>query len=526
MKKIKLFVLTALFAMGTNTFAAVGNEFIGNNGIRYKITKEYVAAAAGVDEQLGTVTVVNYGLSTTSDAVTIPEIVSNQDATNTSVPTSNRYKVVAINGMNSTTADITINGIVVKVGSTATAPAPTGDTQAFKNAESVSITLPTSILYIGESAFEGCKAATIVIPAGSQLAKIDAKAFKNAESLATFATDNATWLAEIGANAFEGCKALTSISLGAKLETIGTGAFLGTGITELDLSTSTKLTAIDRWFTGTADPYKTNTKLTTVKFSATNSATTPLTAIGANAFEGCTALAQIGETAGTAALPAYITTINAGAFLGTQIEVLDVSLCTKLASIAEGSFSSKPASGADLSKLVTVKYPSALATGGTYATIEDGLFQNITTFKNVNADNKVPSYITSIEANAFKGTAIEKLDLSGNNNIADVGDWFSKKPATGADPSTLQQLVLKADKAYTFGTSGTNLANISTLKKVGIPNAEYKLPTNATIKEGMFAGTALEQLDLTNGVTVTTTGQLDALFGANGITSLTSVALP
>ncbi len=424
MKKIKLFALAAFAMLSTNAFAAVGSTFLGSNGIRYQITKEYVAAAAGVDEQLGTVTIINYGLSTTTDAVTIPEIVGNLDATNTDVPTTNRYKVVGINGTETTA--VTVNDIAVNT---------TAATQAFKNAKSTSITLPTSILYIGKGAFEGCEAATIVIPAGSQLYQIDDQAFKGASKLATFNTANATWLTKIGMEAFAGCAQLSTMSLSSKLESIGIGAFKGTKIASLDLSACTsfntaKGASIGRWFTDGTLTYAANATLTTVVLPALTGAN--VIAIDMNAFLGCTALKTIGATANAFTIPATVSAIGEG---------------------------------------------------------------------------------------AFKLTAVTKLDLSASP-ITAVGDWFTVKTATTTP--TLQQIVLKNNVAYTaFDVDG-----ISTLAKIGMADAEYALPATTTagaIVAGMFAGTALEQLNLSK--ITTAIESLPALFGSDGISSLTTVVL-
>ena len=421
-KNFKFLALaTILGAMSTNAFAAVGDTFLGADGVLYKITSEYQAPAAGVPEKFGEVTLINYGYSTKTDALVIPSVTYNQDATNITIPAGNRYNVVGINGMEDT--EITINGIKVNAAD---------QTQAFLNCSASSITLPTSVIYIGKSAFQGYKGTAVNIPVGSQLAKIDDNAFLNAAALATFATENATWLAEIGDNAFKGCTALTSISPSAKLTSIGTGAFLGTGITELDLSACTAFTTangavIDRWFTTGVAPYATNNKLATVKLPALTGSN--VIAIEDDAFNGCTALAQVGAVAASATIPNTISGIGDG---------------------------------------------------------------------------------------AFKKTNITKFDIASNSKILSIGDWFS----TGND-SKLQQIVLN-NVAYT----GFDVDGIKTLKKIGIASAEYALPAKTTagaIVEGMFAGTALEQLDLSK--ITATIAELPCLFNKAGNSALTAVVL-
>lgn len=441
-----------MFAMlSSNAFAQteVGKTFIGDNGVEYQITADYQAASAGNPEVLGQITVIRYAYSSQTTAVTIPEQVQNLD-NSVAVDLTHKFKVVGIDG--SETAAVTLN-TTFKVNTT-TAHQP------FKDCAATSVSLPATIMYIGKEAFEGFKGTTVGIPAMSNLVQIAAGAFANAASLETFATENATWLEEIDEEAFYGCAKLATISVGAKLKMIGTGAFVGTKISTLDLSACVLLNAtngVNRLFTGVkaaafasgltlgtvsayAEADETNANLTTVVLPTTNAVAYPIVA---NAFDGCTKLATIGATANSAIIPAKVASIGAGAFLNT---------------------------------------------------------------------------------------AITKFDLSASD-INTIGAWFSVNPGfPNPDPSKLQQLVLNkafdgstAAKTYTIGT---NLANISTLAKVGISDSEYKLPAGATLAAGMFAGTALVQLDLTAGVQVATANTLDALFGANGISTLTTVALP
>ena len=430
MKKIKLFALAAFALLSTNAYAQVGTTFIGSNGVEYEITKNYSPASAGNPEELGQVTVIRYAYSSQSTAIVIPEQVQNLD-NSVAVDLTHKFKVVGINGTE--TANYSINTFLVNSQKTSKTIS-----QPFKDCAATSVTLPATLMYIGKEAFAGFKGTTVVIPTMSNLVEIDDNAFSGAASLETFATANATWLATIGVKAFYGCAKLSSISLGAKLESIGAGAFVGTGITSLDLSACVLLNGtngINRLFTGTGTGYvaadATNAKLTTVKLPTTNTANYP---IAANAFDGCTKLATIGATTGSAIIPVKVASIGSGAFLNT---------------------------------------------------------------------------------------AITKFDLSASA-ITAVGTWFSTKPASGTDLSKLQQIILKNNVAY---TSFAGLTNISTLAKVGISDAEYTLPSTTStgaLTAGIFAGTALTQLDLSKITGLTT---LPALFGSNGISTLTSVTI-
>ena len=503
MKKFKLLALAVMAMLGTNAFAAIGSEFIGNNGIRYKITKEYVAASAGVDEQLGFVTVINYGLSETTDAVVIPEIVGNQDATNTDVPTTNRYKVVGINGTETT--PVTIGASTIPVNTTTA-------TQAFKNAKSVSITLPSSLLYIGQQAFEGCQAVTIAIPAGSQLYQIAKGAFANASKLATFDTSNAAWLAKIEEDAFYGCAALTSISLGAKLESIADGAFVGTKITTLDLSACTLLNAtngINRLFTavketayasgltfGTKTDYvaadEKNASLTTVVLPTTNAVAYP---IGADAFNGCTKLATIGSTANAATINAKVASIGARAFYGTAIKVLDLSASTAILAVDDW-FTKKTATTTGTLEQIILN--NAAYTGFSVV--------NINTLKKIGisgAEYALPAKTTTgaIVANVFEGTALEQLDLSKiTAAIATLPNLFN---TTATTPYTSLTAVVLNDRTTELAADAfarcEKLASLTVKDKDG--NAK-DLKKIITINNGAFYRTALS--DFTFGAALTT----------------------
>lgn len=85
-----------------------------------------------------------------------------------------------------------------------------------------SIQLPTTIQYIGKSAFENCKNLSfIALP--YDLEEIDDCAFKNCKSLKSVNFNNL--LSSIGEYCFSGCKELEKINLPATLEVIKDGAF-------------------------------------------------------------------------------------------------------------------------------------------------------------------------------------------------------------------------------------------------------------------------------------------------------------
>lgn len=87
-----------------------------------------------------------------------------------------------------------------------------------------------NVTAIGESAFEGCAALSLVLNLNTSAPTIGANAFKNCEKLTRFGTRNNTievFGASVGANAFQNCALPTTLYLGQDLTNIGASAFEG-----------------------------------------------------------------------------------------------------------------------------------------------------------------------------------------------------------------------------------------------------------------------------------------------------------
>ena len=314
---------------------------------------------------------------------------------------------------------------------------------------------------------------------------------------------------------FKGAKA-GKITIPATVTKIGKGAFENIEATEVVIKAGSGLTSIGD------DAFKGATKL--AKFGSANAI--GLATIGANAFQG-TALTEF--TFGV-----DLTSIGAAAFKGTKIVSLDFSACTKFSAAAGTAvilrwFTDDTAnSGFNTNAtLTTVKLPASLATAANKVDIDASAFKGCTALTTIGATANtaiIPAFVSAIGNNAFENTAITKFDMSASP-IATIGSWFSTKPATGADPSKLQQIILNSNAADAVAyASFAGLTNISTLKKVGIVGAEYALPAKtkaAAIADDIFAGTALEQLDLSKVEAAVATFPTIV----KGITTLTAVVL-
>ncbi len=174
------------------------------------------------------------------------------------------------------------------------------------------ITIPESVKDIGDYAFYGSALTSITLP--DNLTVIGKAAFANCNAL----TSANIPAGIIGDKAFEGNTALVSITIGAKVTAIGNEAFLGTNITNLDLSQATTLTTIGDWAAA-------NTKITT--------ATLPnsLTKIGEGAFFGNSQLTQIN-------LPQSVTRIPDLAYAEMRNITLDSLLHDNITHIGDYAF--------------------------------------------------------------------------------------------------------------------------------------------------------------------------------------------
>ena len=93
---------------------------------------------------------------------------------------------------------------------------------AFKDCDSLKITIPNSVTTIGLSAFENCNSLTsITIP--DSVTTIGESAFENCNSLTSITIPNS--VTTIGNSAFDGCDSLTSITIPDSVTTIGDYAF-------------------------------------------------------------------------------------------------------------------------------------------------------------------------------------------------------------------------------------------------------------------------------------------------------------
>ena len=274
-----------------------------------------------------------------------------------------------------------------------------------------------------KASLNGLTGTTITIPAQ---VTFHVKGKDDATTAADIDKDVTFNVTEVGS--FAGLSTATTISVGANVESIDAGAFVGTQIASLDLS-GTKVTQINRLFTAaTPVAAQTNAYLTSVSLPACAEE------IAASAFDGCSALTTVTFAAlldnDTDNPNDNVTTINPGAFAGTAIATLDltntkiteleklfqdvnstvttIKLPKSLTTIKESAF-------AKLGKLTTIDFTAC--TEAQTLTIEASAFDTTPSITTLS----LPAALLALEDDAFNGSSIATLTFMGNLAADAVG---------------------------------------------------------------------------------------------------------
>ena len=222
-----------------------------------------------------------------------------------------------------------------------------------------SVKIPDSVVSIGVSAFEGCTSLSNVVLSNS-ITEIPNDMFCNCGALTSVTLSEK--LERIGARSFENCTSLTTISLPETVSYINSDAFIGSGLTEIEIPAACYHIGSSA-FENCAD-------LTSVLFNE------GVKDIGSSCFRNCDSLTNI-------VIPNTVEEIGSYAFDGCE-KLASVTFGNGIEEIPSNAFSNCPA-------LNNVVIPYGVTEIGSSA------FANCTGLTSIT----IPRTVTSIETNAF-----------------------------------------------------------------------------------------------------------------------------
>lgn len=402
--------------------------------------------------------------------------------------------------------------------------------QAFKDVGSLKeISLPTSVKTIGQQAFSGCtEIKTINL---ENVTSIGTDAFRETHALKslTFNSESIK-LNSIGNGAFmnSGLSDKLDLSKATNLYEIGSYAFSGTGLTEVVLPSS--LTLLD------AGVFQDCTKLSTVNLDKTQvkiikpstfqgciglenvSFPNKLLAIGEDAFNNAKKLAKLDlsntdiNTFGnnsfqdtimlkTIDLPIEdtLTVIGSGAFLNSGITRLAKKSATTDSVITLPATVGKLGNSAFANSQIT-SFDMSAVKSTTLTTLPADFFNNATSLATV----KLPNAIKTIGENAFAGaTKLEIIDLS--NTAVETIEANAFKDATTLTTVTLPATAtLKTIGNNAFTNSGLNTLGSKPSGKATLTTNKVELPTSVTtLGTGVFSNSGVVNVDLSKPTSTT-----------------------
>lgn len=298
-----------------------------------------------------------------------------------------------------------------------------------------SVTLPNSIITIGEGSFNGCtNMTTINIPNNVRTIKSDA--FRDCWSLQTITISNN--VTSIGDYAFTNCTNLVSITIGDSVKNIGQKAFtgctkidsvvwnakncenyasgfypsvtkfiIGEGVEIIPLGLCGGLSGLDTIVIPNSVEYIGNYAFRSCTGLSSITIGTNVDSIGENVFQNCTSLASVewnarhcadfNDNASSKPFSALANTITSFTF-GNEVEYVPAYLCK------------------GLNKIDTIYFPNSINSIGSNA------FRGCTSIKHLN----LPNNIEDIGSYAFSGcNGLQSVTLPNNITEIDNGVFSS-----------------------------------------------------------------------------------------------------
>jgi hypothetical protein len=238
-----------------------------------------------------------------------------------------------------------------------------------------------------------------------------------------------TGLTSIGSDAFANCWSLTSVTIPNSVTSIGSGAFLFSGLTSITIPNSVTSIGSDAfeettWYSNQPDGLVYAGKVA-YKYKGTMPAGTLITinegtlGIAGSAFSECNGLTSI-------TIPNSVTSIGEGAFYGCN-GLTSITIPNSVTSISRSAFSG-------CGSLTSVTIPNSVTSIGDYT------FYNCSSLTSVT----IPNSVTSIGSNAFGGCS-SLTSVTIPNSVTSIGS-----NAFGGC-SSLTSVVSKIQEPFTFG---------------------------------------------------------------------------